>query len=331
MDDLTDSLERFFDNVGTSAPQRDGRRFPRTPEPADDTKPTASDTEGAAWAVNDKVYWKASKSVARIPAGVYRCEISQEIGPYLRRITNDTDKLILLPDSASASLVEEIRRFQGMKAKFDEHGFLHKRGVLMWGPPGSGKTTTLQWLIKLIVEEHQGIACFIDGPHAAVACLQMTRQIEPERQIVGILEDIDALVDRYGEAPYLALLDGESQVDNVVYVATTNYPERLDRRFVDRPSRFDTIKYIGWPTPEDRAVYFKAKMPNVENIQAFVDVSDNYSVAHMRELVILTQCFGISLEEATARLNKARTKLPNSQKSPDRGGLGFLTGTLDKT
>lgn len=273
------------------------------------------------------MFWGTPKSHKRLPVGIYRMTVLPNIGPAFMVQQNDTDTLVPLPDSESAKIVEEIRQFKTLKDTFRAHGFLYKRGILLWGPPGSGKTCTLQVVMKMLMEEHDSIAVLVDHPKIAIECLQALRRIEPQRQIVAVMEDIDALVDRYGESEYLALLDGESQVDNIVFVATTNYPERLDRRFVDRPSRFDTIRFIGMPTGPARATYLCAKVKGLtqEQIRDYIAVSDGYSIAHMRELIILTQCFGVPLKDAAKRLDGIRFDKPSSEREPGRPRLGFVS------
>lgn len=275
-----------------------------------------------SWAAADDAFWAIGESHATIPPGLYSCAVSQSIGPFLRKMSNNIDSLIELPDSESERLLGEVVQFRGLKGKFERHGFLYKRGILLWGPPGSGKTVTIQQLLKLFVRDGNGIAVMLDSPDTATACMHMVRAIEPERQILAILEDLDALIDRYGESGFLNLLDGESQLQNVVYVATTNYPERLDKRFVDRPSRFDTIRYIGMPTAAARKAYLQAKVPTLDDVTMarYVKESDGFSVAYLRELVVLTQCFGLDLEPAIVRLRKMHGTQP---KSGDGEGASF--------
>jgi hypothetical protein len=318
----------LFEIVGTDKPKKNRLRSLFDAESGDESSdPAAQPLGGHAWAESEGRFWGAPHTHERVPPGLYRMEVHPQVGPTFVRQRNDTDTLVSLPDCESARIVDEIQRFRLLKPAFLEHGFLFKRGFLLWGPPGSGKTCTLQLILQLLVTEHDAVAVLVEHPSTAATCLQALRRIEPERMIVAIFEDLDALCERYEESAYLALLDGESQVDNIVYVATTNYPERLDRRFIDRPSRFDTVRYLGMPSPAARRVYLHAKAPKItdDELNRYVAWSEGFSIAHLRELIILTRCFGLPLDDSIARLNLTRLSNPNSERPPGHPGVGFVS------
>lgn len=280
----------------------------------------APDDAERRWSTANDLFWLAAPTCDRLPAGLYRTYLSETTGFALAKILCDTDDLIDLPDNASSEVLSEIEEFWMLEPEFQKRGFLHKRGVMLWGPPGSGKTATVQQLLNLVIKKHDGIAIFIDRPDFAAGCFQVIRRIEPKRPIIAILEDLDALIERYRESEFLALLDGESQVDNIVFVATTNYPENLDDRLKDRPSRFDIIKHISMPTAVARRTYLLAKEPGLSEggeIDKWVVASDGFSIAHLRELIILCKCFHRSLADAVHRLETMRNELPSSAKADD--------------
>jgi AAA+ superfamily predicted ATPase len=277
-----------------------------------------------AWARRNDMFYGVPDTAATIPAGVYRPGFHPQYGLCLNTISLETDALVALPDSVTADVVAEIKEFRRLGDRFRALGFLHKRGALLWGPPGGGKTVAVTQAIDIIVGEEGGVACLLEEPEAASAGLQLIRRIEPARPILAILEDLDALTERFGEAAYLAMLDGESQVDNIVFIATTNYPERLSSRFSNRPSRFDTVRYVGMPTAAARRLYLSAKLPQLNGqAEALVEASEGFSIAHLRELVVLTQCFGYDLESSAARLKRMKTTKPNSERSPEGLTAGF--------
>lgn len=275
----------------------------------------------SCWAVTGDHYSGVGKTTPTLPAGCYEPHVGEN-GPFLSKLAVVTDNLLILPDDAARYILDDFSQFWEMKARFNERGFLHKRGILLWGPPGSGKTSTIQLLIKRVIEDLNGIVLMVDRPNRTVLNLQIIRKIEPDRPVICIMEDIDTLVTDYGESGFLNMLDGEAQVDNIVFLATTNYPERLDGRFVDRPSRFDIVKYIGMPSAAARKFYLKAKEPTMseEELDMWTATSDGLSIPHLKEMIISVKCYGRSLDETLERLKKMHKK---KFKSDDSSSLGF--------
>jgi hypothetical protein len=254
-------------------------------------------------------YRAATVDVEKIAAGVYQANYDSDNGGALFKVMpHNTDGLVRLPDDVSGRVLAEIDMFHARRAEFTKRGLLHKRGVLLYGPPGGGKTSTVNLLVELFVDKMGGIALHSsDNPWVTAECLKSLRKVEADRRVLCIIEDIDEMYHAGGGhhvENLLSLLDGEDQADGVVYVATTNFIERLDRRLVGRPSRFDVIEEVGMPSAECRAAYLAHKEPGmpVSEVAAYVEATAGFSLAHLRELIVLTQCFGQPLERAVKRL-----------------------------
>lgn len=326
-------LEEFNTKVATgnqSRPKtnhgRGGDIAEKALETSSGDRPLSQNTQ--MWAVyGDKNYSACEKAVAEIPPAQYVIRSSEALGVFFQRTDANLDELIHLPDSVSEEVFKEIEIFWQKEQHFRDLGFLWKRGVLMWGPPGSGKTSCLQVVAARVIEQG-GIAVYVEHPTLAASGLKILRHVEPTRPILVMLEDIDSIIDTYGESTLLALMDGELQIDNVVFVATTNYPERLDKRFINRPSRFDLVKKIGMPTDIARGTYLKAKCPRLakpeaeDELNSWIDTTDGFSVAHLKELIVSVEVFGVPVENAAKRL---RTMMNSSPKSGEDGAkAGFL-------
>lgn len=261
------------------------------------------------WATNGKIYWLTTETVDRIDAGLYTTGVSDQTGPFLAQMLTHTDQLLELPDAKSSQVVSDIKHFWTLKAAFTKFGMLHKRGILLYGPAGSGKTSVLQQLIKILIKEHDGVAVYIDHPLVAASCLQSLRKVEPKRPVIALLEDIDILVTRHGLAGYLALLDGEAQVDNVCFIGTTNHIREIDDRLANRPSRFDRRVLIDMPSAIARGAYIKHRIVTLakeelsaEELDRWVRLTEDFSIAHLRELIVSVKCLEKPLEEVVAIL-----------------------------
>lgn len=270
--------------------------------------------------VNDG-YIPTTPTVASLPPDCYSIGFLPSGAAYLKPQHLVTDDLLRLPDSKSDEVIAEVTRFWTLKDKFSKFGFAHKRGFLLWGPPGSGKTSTVQIIIKDMIAAG-GIVILAESPVALSNILSGFRQVEPNRSLVVVWEDIDTVIQNYGEAEVLSVLDGESQVENVVFIATTNYPENLDGRIVNRPSRFDKIVKIGLPNDEARKVYLMSRLGSTEH-EGFdlVKETDGLSIAHIKELLIGVFCQDNPTKDVLKRLHTMKQK-PKSGFNESSIGFG---------
>ncbi len=333
-DDLTELAELVVDRNDVAPSVTSSRRGRTSPpryrgdgvEAVDERGQIASSDE-QMWAVyGNRNFVPCEKAVPELIPGQYTISINDRWGIYWHREDVNLDELLILPDSKSEQVINEIKHFWTLEEQFRNFGYLWKRGVLLWGPPGSGKTSTLQIISRNVVDAG-GISVYVDNPERAGKGLKMMRQVEPQRPLVVMLEDIDAIIDEYGESELLALMDGELQIDNVVFVATTNYPKRLDKRFVNRPSRFDILKKIGMPTAAARHTYLTVKNPrmalpeNEKELQQWIDGTKEFSVAHLKELIVSVEIFRQPLQFALQRLRKMMEVLPDNDST---GQFGFI-------
>lgn len=268
-------------------------------------------------------YVATTDTVKTLPPDCYKLSITPNGEVVFLRQNIVTDDLLRLPDSKSEEVITEIEKFWTLKSKFKQYGFSHKRGFLLHGPPGSGKTSTLSIVMKDMVKT-SGIVIVAQDPALLGIALMNFRRVELERPLVVIWEDIDAVVHRYGESEVLAILDGESQVENVVFIASTNYPEDLDGRIINRPSRFDKVVQIGMPNKEARALYIQTKIKEtVKDGIDLVTATEGMSIAHIKELIVSVYCQGNGVEETVKRLKDMKVQ-PTSKKDMQNGyGIGL--------
>lgn len=308
-----EEMHRIADEEAAKARGREDRRYTSGDDVWGDQEAVAS--RSSMWSKSGPAYFPTEETTNQLFPGQYTVEYSHGRGIFFRRKPINIDKLLILPDTTTEEIVEGIEKFWEKKDTFDELGFLWKRGILLYGPPGGGKTSTLQLISKKIIDKG-GISVFVKDPKMTAEGLEVLRRIEPNRPIVVLLEDIDSITEKHSEHDVLAMLDGELQINNVVFIATTNYPEQLEDRIVNRPSRFDVVKQIGMPSAEARRLYLttmsKRLCEDEEELERWVAVSNEYSIAHLKEMIIAVEALDQNFDDVVARLNKMRDTRPSS-------------------
>lgn len=324
MDDAEDFNNQVVDSVATI--KKSSNELRAVAFASDEGATKHNRGNHTMWAVAGDQYFPCETTAKTLPPGQYLTAMSQQ-GIYFQKKSVNLDSLLTLPDSGMQRVLSSMEYFWEREAAFREHGFLWKRGIMIYGPPGGGKTSLLQQLSQRIIDRG-GIALYSTAPALDAEGLRVLRKIEPTRPIVMMIEDIDAVTERHGESDLLAMLDGELQVDNIVFIATTNYPGRLDKRLVNRPSRFDEVIRIGMPSSEARLTYLLAKNPRLKNepekAKLWVDSTDGLSLAHLRELIVSVECLGNDPEVTMKRLKTMNSvKLPMDAEEAEKRTFGF--------
>lgn len=260
------------------------------------------------------IYTLCGKTTGKLPAGVYTISIPQSGIPFF--ITKDikSDEWLQFRNSEIEKVLSEIEKFWKSEERFKSYGVLHRRGYLLYGPAGSGKTILIKQIMTKIIED-DGLVFFCNSsPSFVVRGIEFYRKIEPKRPIVVVMEDIDSIIQHYGEDSILSYLDGEDSNDRIFTISTTNYPEKLDKRIVQRPRRFDKIVKIGLPNAEMREYYFqeKLKIEDKEELEKWVKATKDFSFAAMTEMLISVKCLDVDFDEAKDRNKSMMTTTPDS-------------------
>lgn len=283
------------------------------------------------WATGTNgTYIPAYKTEPILPGGLYEIKNDPQQGTYMQKIERISEELFVLPSPEIKSIIEDIRKFWEGKEIFKQYKYVHKRGILLHGDPGCGKSGIIQLCINYVIDEMQGIVINIKDHYQVELFdefIQTLRKIENSRPIVVVMEDLDALTgeDKYVTSKLLNILDGIKQIEGVVYLASTNYPDKLEERVSNRPSRFDRRYRIEPPSAKIREAYLKFKLSEEDlskiNLQEWVKASEGFSIAHLKELVISTLVLGNSYQESLSHLIEMKNKPKN--KGNKSGGIGF--------
>jgi SpoVK/Ycf46/Vps4 family AAA+-type ATPase len=258
--------------------------------------------------IDERYFRPAPSTISSIPAGMYRV-LSDQGGTFFAKDDITSDELILMPDSKADQILQEIKKFRKLRNRYKKFGLLHKRGILMHGPPGSGKSSNIVMVAKAMIEEGD-IVLMCQNPVLISDAIRIITDVEPDRYLTVVIEDIDDVMRKHGEHLLLNVLDGDHQVDNIVFLATTNYVDSLPPRVINRPSRFDRLVEIGMPNEEARKLYFKSKVGEhvfkdpVGTEFDLAKMTDGLSIAHLREIIASVYCLDVPVKETIDRLKK---------------------------
>ena len=186
---------------------------------------------------------------------------------------------IVLPPLVLGGVRDAVEGFFQHREAFVSLGFAWKRGVLLIGPPGTGKTmickaaaSALPHLPFLYVRDFRAD---IDED-AVMNIFERARALAP---CILAFEDIDGLVTDQHRTMFLNELDGFKNNDGLLIIASSNHPGKIDEALLKRPSRFDRVFHIGLPAYEERFAFCSQVLERMEQTRAAGDGFDRLTLA----------------------------------------------------
>jgi energy-coupling factor transporter ATP-binding protein EcfA2 len=273
-------------------------------------------------------YSATTSTVNSLPAGCY--DINQDSNATYAEPSQKSNGILHdLPDMKSNDVIKIVENFWASEDdyklgnEFVIGGQRFKAGIMLYGPPGSGKSSVIKILSNKLVEK--GGVVFFASSHPAVVTkwLDDFSRVEKDRKCIVILEDIDSLIENYGEARYLEMLDSAKTIDNTLFIATTNYPEKLDPRIYSRPGRFSHVVKIGLPTADARRAFLKATLKNHKDVEKIIAGTDNFTIDHLNSLINSCYREKKDLDEQIERL-RSLFKVPKSDDGRPSVGIGSV-------
>jgi len=239
-----------------------------------------------------------------------------KVKPGIWAIQKTMQGMVLLPTSFitdkvletfvnTKAITDKIDCFFKKIPVYKELGYdVAKRAALLFGPPGTGKTTSISVVAnKYVADNETAVIIWHTDKFEPYQVKDFIKSFAYEgvNKIILIVEDVGGTEIEHqrmrSDSSLLSLLDNQEKTFSIptFILATTNYPENLLGNLTNRYGRFDDKIEVGFPSGESRVALFKffAKKDLDEEALKLMesDKTKEFSPAHIKEVIIRSNIY----------------------------------------
>jgi hypothetical protein len=221
--------------------------------------------------------------------------------PYTK---DSTWEELFLPKEIKDEVKGLIENFLASKEFYQKNRIPWKRGILLYGKPGNGKTS----IIRTIMSQYNFKPVTVVAGANDDAVREAFSYAEELSPALLYLEDLDSLLEKsLDPSCFLNLMDGISAKNGLLVVATANEVKKLKANVTDRPSRFDRKFEIPLPNPEMAYIYLRRWFGNLVTLKKCKELA-KYASKHEFSYAYLKELYISSMFEALAHDRKSPTE-----------------------
>jgi ATPase family associated with various cellular activities (AAA) len=245
---------------------------------------------------------------------------------------------VVLPVGLLDRILEHVIGIAKHREVLAAHGQHLKRGVLLFGPPGTGKTHTMRYLLS----QSQDITAVLLSGGSLGLIHEAAKIARAHQPALVVLEDCDLIAEdrSFGPLPkpllfeILDALDGIDADADVAFLLTTNRVENLERALSQRPGRVDLAAEIPLPDESGRRTLIRLYAGDLfseEAVEAAARRSEGTTASLAKELVrrAVLHAAAAGAEPADEHLTTALDELLSDTERLTRSLLGVGSSAPD--
>ena len=199
---------------------------------------------------------------------------------------------VILPPDVLPTIEKHVTGPAKRAERLLDLGIHLKRGVLLHGPPGTGKTHTVRYLMGRL--EHSTVIVLTgNGLMFIEQAAALARRLAPS---VVVVEDVDLIAQDRSFSPMgnpvlfslLDAMDGVAADADVTFVLTTNRATMLEEALVQRPGRIDLAVEIPRPDPAGRrrlAELYRGGAMVTADLEPLINATEGATASAIKELM----------------------------------------------